>query len=369
MQFQAPFFSGNSSSQRLSLSSASCFNMAMTALFSGALLATTAGCGSGIVATSQPQSAPAPVASALGPQLGYLWVNTDHTLRPILGVAGSSLVGQSLVSAGDYVAAVTSATQGIAVLQATDGSFDLLALPSGSPVSLGLTLPAGAQLRLSPAASTALLYTPGASSASLVTGLPSTPKLQTISVGAPIVDSAVSDTGTASFEYSQSSSVTLAVIPLGGRSVSVATVGSGGGLNFLPGRDDLLYADAAANTLTLVRSATSAPSATLIQTSGLLKTPAAVGVSGSGRWALVANSASHSLVRVDLNSLAAASVPCSCTPTLAATLADDGAFRVTDATTGPNWLVDASSSTPRTLFIPALPAPAKTSLIASTVVP
>jgi hypothetical protein len=296
-------------------------------------------------------------------------MTSDHTLRPILGVAGSSLVGQSLVSAGEYIAAVTSATQGIAILQASDGSFDLLTLPSGSPVSLGLTLPAGAQLRLSPSASSALLYTPGANSASLVTGLPGAPKLQTISLAGPIVDSAVSDTGAASFEYSQSSSLTLAVVPLGGRSVSVAAVGSGGGLNFLPGRDDLLYADAAANTLTLIRSTTSAPTATLIQTSGILKTPAAVGVSGSGRWALVANSASHSLVRVDLNSLAAVSVTCSCTPTLAAALADDGAFRVTDATTGPNWLVDASQSTPRTLFIPAIPAPAKTSLIASTVVP
>jgi hypothetical protein len=370
MQVQAPVFSGNAASQRLSRELARRFELALIAFVSGALLATTAGCGSGLVATSQPQSTPAPVASALGPQLGYLWVNADHTLRPILGVAGSSLVGQSLVSAGEYIAAATSATQGVAILQATDGSFDLMTLPSGSPVSLvGLTLPAGAQLRLSPAASAALLYTPGASSASLVTGLPSTPKLQTISVGGPIVDSAVSDTGTASFEYSQSSSVTLAVVPLGGRSVSVATVGSGGGLNFLPGRDDLLYADAAANTLTLLRSATSAPSATLIQTSGLLKTPAAVGVSGSGRWALVANSASQSLVRVDLNSLAAVSVACTCTPTLAATLADDGAFRVTDAATGPNWLVDASSPTPRTLFIPALPASAKSSLIASMVVP
>ena len=368
MQYPARILSGTVVYQDISLFSATRLRMALTLILSGSALATTVGCGSGMVAGSQPQSVAAPVASALGPQLGYLWVKADNTLRPILGVAGSSQVGQSVVAAGDYVAAVTSATQGLAVLQATDGSFDLLPLPSGSAASLGLALPVGAQLRLSPSAVSALIYTPGAASASLVTGLPGSPKLQNVSAAGPIIDSAVSDSGAVGFEYGQGS-LTVAVVPLGGRSVSVASVQSGGGLSFLPGHDDLLLADAAANSLTIVRSATSAPLATLIQTSGLLKTPNAVGVSGSGRWALVSNSASQSLVRVDLNTLASVGVTCTCTPTLAATLADDGAFRVTDAVTGPNWIVDAAASTPRTLFIPALPSSAKTSLVASAVVP
>lgn len=366
MQFQAPFRSAPTTSKSTqpryfaSIRSAS----ALSAAF---LLAATVGCGSGALGTQAvpPQNVASPIASAKGPQLGYIWTSTDKTLRPILGVSGASQVGQSVVPAGVYVGAATSATASIAVLQDSDGAFDLMTLPSGSPASLGLTLPTGALIRISPAASTALIYTAGASSASLVTGLLSTPAVHTITAPGAISDSAVSDTGTTSFAYAQGSSFSIAAVALNGTAVPVASVKSLGGLNFLPGKDDLLFADATANSLTLMRSITSAPSTSVIQTAQLLKTPSAVGISGSGRWALVSNSGNQSLVRVDLTTLTSTSVACSCTPTLATTLADDGAFRVTDSTSGPNWIVDAAPVTPRTLFIPALPATAKTSLIAS----
>lgn len=375
MQFQAPLRSVKSISQAAQAARFASIRRvsAASALCLTAALAATTGCGSGVLGTAAaPQNIAAPVASAKGPQLGYLWVDSDKTLRPILGVTGASQVGQSVVPAGVYTGATASATAGIAVLQDTDGGFDLLTLPSGSPVSLGLTLPAGARIRLSPAATTALVYTPGATAAALITGLPSAPAAHSITAPGAIADSAVSDTGAASFEYAQgSSSFSVAIMASGGRSTPVATVKSTGGLNFLPGRDDLLFADAAANSLTLIRSATTTPSTALIQTAQLLQGPTAVGVSGSGRWALVvnsaANSATQSLVRVDLSTLTSTAVSCSCKPTLASTLADDGAFRVTDAATGPNWIVDAAPTTPRLLFIPALPAAAKASLVAAVV--
>lgn len=369
MQLQAPFRSGNSLSQTASpvfRGPVRCAS-ALSAMVLATIAAT--GCGSGVLGVTPPQSIATPVASAKGPQLGYLWVASDKTLRPILGVPGASQIGQSVVPAGVYIGAAASATAGIAILQDTDGAFDLLSLPSGSPISLGLTLPAGAIIRLSPAATTALVYTPGATSASLFTDLLSTPAVHPITAPGAIADSAVSDTGSVGFEFDQASSFAVAVAALDGRSTPIATVKSIGGLNFLPGRDDLLFADAAANALTLVRSTTSAPSTAAIQTAQLLKSPSAVGISGSGRWALVANSGNQNLVRVDLTTLTGTAVACSCKPTLAATLADDGAFRVTDALTGPNWIVDAAPVTPRTLFIPALPAPVKTSLVASAVVP
>lgn len=344
---------------------------AAAAIVTAAALAATAGCGNGVIGSTVPQTAAAPIASAKGPQLGYIWVDSDKTLRPILGVAGASQVGQSVVPAGVYAGAAASATASIAVLQDTTGAFDLMALPSGSPASLNLTLPAGARIRLSPGGGAAVLYAPGASTASLVTGLLSVPAVHAITAPGAIADSAVSDTGTVSFEYAQASSFAVAVMPLGGLAAAIASVKSTGGLNFLPGRDDLLFADGSANSLTLVRSATNAPSASLIQTAQLLQSPSAVGISGSGRWAMVVNSAAASggtnLVRVDLTTLTSTSVSCSCKPTLASTLADDGAFRVTEAVSGPNWIVDAAPATPRVLFIPALPAAAKTSLVALVV--
>jgi hypothetical protein len=326
-----------------------------------------AGCGSSMVGGTPAQNVVTPIASAKGPQLGYLWIAADKTLRPILGVSGASQMGQSVVPAGVYIGATASATASIAVLQDTEGAFDLVTLPSGSPVSLGLALPAGASIRLSPAATAALVYTPGAASASLITGLPSTPSVHSIAAPGAIADSAVSDTGSVGFAYAQGSSFAIGVAALDGRSTPIASVKSIGGINFLPGHDDLLFADSAANSLTLVRSSTSAPASAVIPAGQLLNSPSAVGISGSGRWALVSNSGSQTLVRVDLTTLTATSVACSCKPTLASTLADDGAFRVTDAPTGPNWIVDAAPATPRTLFIPALPAPVKTSLVASAV--
>jgi len=370
MQFQAPFHSVAFRTKSASEALLASFRSASpaSAIFVVAALAATTGCGSGVLGTSAPQTTTTPVASAKGPQLGYLWVGSDKTLRPILGVAGASQVGQSVVPAGVYIGAAASATASVAVLQDTTGAFDLMTLPSGSPASLSLTLPAGARIRLSPGAAAALLYTPGAASASLVTGLLGTPAVHAIAAPGAIADSAVSDTGTVGFEYAQGSSFAVSVTPPGGIAAPIASVKSAGGISFLPGRDDLLFADASANSLTLVRSTTSAPSAALVQTAQLLQTPTAVGVSGSGRWAMVVNSAAspaQNLVRVDLTTLTSTAVGCSCTPTLAATLADDGAFRVTDAAAGPNWIVDAVPATPRVLFIPALPASAKTSLVAS----
>jgi hypothetical protein len=335
------------------------------------------GCGSGslqsIGSGSGSQSTTVPTASAQGPQLGYLWLDSDRTLRPILGVAGASQIGQSLVPASTYVGAASNAGANIAVLQDTDGSFDLMRLPSGSPESLSIKLPTGAAVRISPSAATALLYTPGTSAATLITNLLSTPQSQTVKFAGPIVDSAVSDTGAVAAEYSQGSSLALSVISASGRAVQLASLGATGGLSFLPGRDDLLFADSAANSATLVRSVTSAPASSLVQTGSLLKSPSALGVSGSGRWALVvnntANSATQTIVRIDLNTLTTVSVSCSCKPTEAAVLTDEGAFRVTNVNSGANWIIDASTTSPRTLFIPALPQASKTSLVAANITP
>ena len=336
-------------------------------------MAATLGCGSGTLQGTSAQSSAVPTASAQGPQLGYLWLAADQTLRPILGIAGASQIGQSLVPAGAYVGAASNATANIAVLQDAAGNFDLMRLPSGSPTSLSVKLPTAAAIRISPSATSALLYTPGTSAGTLITSLLSAPQAQTVKFAGPIVDSAVSDTGAIATEYTQGSSLALAVAAISGRSVPMASLGATGGLSFLPNRDDLLFADGAANSATLIRSTTSAPASSLVQTGSLLKSPSSLGVSGSGRWALVvnnsANSATQTLVRIDLNALTSVSVACACKPTEASVLTDDGAFRVTNVKSGANWIVDASSATPRMLFIPALPQSAKTSLVAANIAP
>ena len=215
MQSQVAFRSDNTSRARLSPVSRT--NVAAALLLTAALSAML-GCGSGTVQSigSGSQSSTVPTASAQGPQLGYLWLDSDRTLRPILGVAGASQIGQSLVPAGTYTGAASNAAANIAILQDSDGSFDLMRLPSGAPASLSVKLPASAAIKISPSAATALLYTPGTSSATLITNLLSTPQSQTVKFAGPIVDSAVSDTGAVAAEYSQGSSLALAVISASG---------------------------------------------------------------------------------------------------------------------------------------------------------
>lgn len=323
-------------------------------------LALLSGCGSGLGSVGT--SAPPAIAATNGPQLGYLWVATDKTLRPILGVAGASQVGQSVVPAGAYQSAVTSAAGTFALMQAADASFDVVALPTGTSVALPVSLPSGATLRLSSSGAAAALYSPGASSAAVITGLPNSPVVRTVSASAPIVDAAVSDTGSIAVEVAQGSSLIANVVTLDGKSHTVASLGASGGLTFLPGRDDLLLVDSAANTLTLIASASSAPAASTFPTGTLLQAPLAVGVSQSGRWALVANSAGNGLVRLDLRQRTSSAVACACTPTLAAPLADDGAFRVTALPADPNWVVEANAATPRVLFLPAVPGVKKVAI-------
>ncbi len=327
------------------------------------------GCGSGTTLANAIAEPASPVASASGPQLGYMWLESDRTLRPILGLPGASQIGQSVTPAGVYLNAATSASAGLALIQAVDGSFEVMHLPGGTPLSLGLSLPPGARLRLSPGGTAALLYTPGAASAWLVTGLPSAPLTKEVVVEQPIVDAAVSDTGTAAIEFVQGTSASIAITPLAGRSTQIAAGHPGGGIAFVPGRDDLLFADPVSNSVTLVRNVSTAPSSLLVPASGLLKRPSAIGISPSGRWGVVANAETQTVVRVDLASFAAVAVPCACKPTLSEALADDGAFRITALDSAANWLIDAGTANPKAMFIPALRNSSKTSVIASAVRP
>src|ERR1700677_2749253 len=80
------------------------------------------GCGSGVqeVASSTSATVP-PTAIPQGPQLGYGWKADDQTLRPFLGILGSSQIGESVVPAAAYVAAGSSAISSLALLVGADG--------------------------------------------------------------------------------------------------------------------------------------------------------------------------------------------------------------------------------------------------------
>jgi hypothetical protein len=311
----------------------------------GGNVASSTGGGSGITSV--------PLAVKAGPQLGYAWVSSDHSLRPILGIAGSSLFGQSVVPAGTYALGAASVRSSLALLQQADGSLYAMSLPSGSPQRIGAgVFPLAAQILFSPNGQSALLLTPGAPALTLITSLNGTPTIQSLPVPAALLSAAVSDTAQVA---AVSGAGPFTVAMLTGAQSPIATLTGFGGLSFLTGSDSLLVADSATSAAAIFRNTSTAPAAQAL-TSAALTAPVAVAASQDGHYAIVANGSGTpaTLVRFDLTGgTAPVTIACACQPSSLDALNGNAVFRLTAAGTATTWVVDASIATPRTVFIPA----------------
>ncbi len=311
-------------------------------------------CGCGNTAKLPESAMPTPSAVKSGPQLGYAWKSADQTLRPILGVPGSSQIGASVVAPTTFVAAESSSANSIALLIGSDQQVYLMSLPNGTPAKINLAASAGSKIRFSPSGTAALVYVPGSPTASVVTNLASGPQIRLASFGAPVNSIAVSDDGTAVAAVKASSGYALELITSANARQQLEALNGDGGLAFAGTGDDLLAADSASNTLSLIRSVSSSPSMSQIPTSNLLKTPIAVGASRNGRWAVVANSGESSVVQVDLTGAAGPQrIACPSQPTVVEPLAGNGVFRFTDIGPEPAWIADLTAPNPSMFFIPA----------------
>jgi hypothetical protein len=310
------------------------------------------GCAGGVKLPDTAASAPSAVKS--GPQLGYAWRSQDQTLRPILGVPGSSQTGASVVAATSFVAGASSSAAALALLIGTDQQVYSMSLPNGTPAQVNLAAASGARIRFSPSGVAALVYVPGSLSASLLTNLASAPQARQISVTAPLLDMAVSDAGTVVGLLQTAVGGDLDLLPAGGSPQPLATLSGAGGLTFVGASDNLLAADSGANTLKLVRAVSTAPALSLLPTSNLLKAPVAVGTAMNGRWAVVANGGEASVVQVDLTGASSPlRIACPSQPTVVEQLAGNGVFRFTDIGNTPSWIADITNPNPSMLFIPA----------------
>jgi len=324
-------------------------------LLAATTLLALCGCG-GNVAVPTGNSSVVATAVQDGPQLGYAWNADDQTLRPILGIAGSSQVGQSVVPAAEYIAAASSSRSGLALLIGSDHQVYRMSLPSGTPAPLNIAASAGTQIRFSPSGTAALLFVPGTTSATLITGLTATAQAKPLNLASPVSDMAASDAGSVVALVSGAGSAAVNFVAANGALQPLANLGSGGGISFVGTSDDVLAADGAANTLTLIHAVSTAPSVTQVATANLLKSPIAVGAALGGRWAVVANQADSSVVRVDLTGATPPQrIACPLQPTVVEQLAGNGVFRFTAVGDTPGWIADVTAPNPSMLFIPALP--------------
>ena len=292
-------------------------------------------------------------AQLAGPVSGYVFDASARGLRPILGVPGSSLLGNPVDFGLEVGAAYVAPGQDAAFVRAAGGTFHLFRLQSGAATEVMVNGLAGAPERVifSPSGTAAALYRSG--SVQIVTGLPASPAIaSSLDVSAAGVPGslALSDDGT-SFLLASGRSVEL-IANGGGLQTLTATAGPAL-LAFAPGRLEAAVADPAGAGVVLFRNlAGAAAPQVLAAPDNTIQSATALAFTPDGGRVLLANFGAQSVMAFDLAGGAPSSIACSCSPTALARIGN--LFRLNEPGRDPLWLLDAQGDSPRLLFVPAL---------------
>lgn len=344
------------------------------AVFTGVVLA---GCGT----STQPPSAP-PTGGLQpqsqppgGPILGYAWDASSQALRPVKGIPGASVLGGAIVSApgqgANFIASASSGVSGTALFLDANGGVFQSVLSQGK-LSQVASLPGASGLALSSSGAYALVTgkdASGAGIAAVISGLPQTPSTRKLNLTASgaVLGGAASDTGTVAVATG-SSETGVAVSAFVGLSAAstIASLQAFGGMQFVPGSDELVLADGESGALTSVSKVNTAPVVATLSPAGAIAAPIGLDVTPNGRWVVAANHAGD-VLRIDLSGAAAsARAHCACAPTQVVAMNGSTAgttARLITAGSGPLWILDASAATPKVQFIPAAMAASAPSVV------
>ena len=290
-----------------------------------------------------------------GPLLDAWWDSQAQGLRLIYGVPGAAVEGPAIDNDGTYAGGVACVRGRIAILMTNTGGLFLGALPQGLPASLSSEKMSKPQVAFSPSCGAALAFSSDGSRGMLLQGLPGSPTSKDLSFSTSITAAAVADDGSLLMASPGAGGTVVQFMAAGSTTPQpVTTLTKLGGFAFLSGSDSAILADAGANTV--IRASQLAANVSLVSVAGPsdgLAHPSAIGTSADGRWAVVANQGSGTLVRIDLSGQSAATrTNCRCAPENLEPLAGNLAFRLNAPGTGIVWAYDGSASTPRVAFLP-----------------
>ena len=292
-----------------------------------------------------------PASQILGPVSGYVFDASARGLRPVLGMPGASLLGDSL-NFGFEVAAVSVAPrQDAAFVTAADGSFHYFRIQSGAPSEIvvnGMATPD--HVAFSPSGTAAALQTGG--SIQILSGLPGSPAIaSTIDARAftGLTSLALSDDGNALLLATASS------IELFGGAADQGKIADTTGLAlvaFAPGGHDAAIVDRGGAGVVLYRGLNgTTASQPVAPADATIQFASALAFSTDGQRLLIANSTAQSVTTFDLTAGSRADVACTCSPSGLSRMGD--LFRLNEPGTGPLWLLDARTATATLTFIPA----------------
>lgn len=302
-----------------------------------------------------------PAAPPQGPELGFSFDSASGTLLRIIGLPGAAHFGAPIEAVGRFSFAAISPGQDFALgLGSRDAGLYLIYL-AGAPSTKAITGAAWAPLKITLSASgrAAVLSGPF-SQIQLITGLPDSPSVSgpvDLSTFAGVVQAiGVSDSGVVLAAIgNQETPSQLYVISPGAGARLIGTAQSVAGIRFLPNSTSALIADRAARQIIIYQLSDSGATASIAaaEDDGITD-PVAIDVSSGGRWAVVANGADTSIVRIDLTGATSpSSFACSCDPFQIARLAGDAVFQLGGLSNQPLWIFDGDSANPRIVFVPA----------------
>lgn len=286
---------------------------------------------------------PCLAADIRGPVLGYVLDGATHRLRTILGIPGAASAGPEIGGAVDLYAAAYSPASNYVLALGGDAQASLLIVPGQPAVPVDGAQGGADQILLSPNGTAAALYFRAAASIEILTGLPAAASVSRSvdlsSLSAAPAALAISDDGAiaavvnggapAVYLFSPDSSISRVALP-----EPVTALG------FLHGTHDLVLTGAA--DAFLIQDALGAAGIAPLTADGIA-TPAAVAVTADNAHAFALNSNSGVIVSISLNGDVSALSDCQCTATGLSPLNGTAAFRLTEYSTDPMMIFDASS--------------------------
>lgn len=298
-----------------------------------------------------------------GPVSGYVFDRQAHALRLVLGIAGASVLGDSVQFGLNPAAVYVSPGQNSAVVVGADRSVHLFQLSGGTAREVTLNgvnaTPEG--VAFSPSGTAAALFAAGR--AQVVTGLPNAPVAGgTIDARANQDASALTVRphpyrlmATEMFAVSDDGAVVLvasdgSVRSLGasGGGQTVMDSAAGAIVAFAPGGHDAVVAHPGGLGLVLIHDAGGSPQQQNLASAADIASANGVAFSTDGKKVFVARS-SGGVTVFDVAARTRTDVTCDCVPFGLSPMGS--LFRLNDLGSGPLWLLDPAGN--RIVFVPA----------------
>jgi hypothetical protein len=301
-------------------------------------------------------------SSINGPSLGFVSNDNGTKIWPLLGILGAAVPGQPLALPESITNAAISPQHDFTVAISTSTGQPViirLGIPDPASVPVAGGRPNPGLIAISPSGSSVALYEKNSRVLQLVSGLPASPQvvydLDISAVGNDVQDIAVSDDAALALVLVGNESRTLWVIQ-GNGAMSPVSATRPSHIAFIARRPDALIADDATREVFLLQSLDQVP----VRMPGMLlpegeRQFSAIAASIDGRSIYVAQEGSEDISIVDLETRETTTVSCHCRPTVFSPLKGTSVFRLNGLSKGPITVLDASSSNPKTLFIPVDP--------------